>query len=171
MVEKRLSKVDLNQWNTTVFPMLRDEWTLITAGTGECCNTMTASWGGVGVLWGVPMATIYVRPPRFTKEFLDREEYFTLSFFGKAYRKELALCGKESGRDLDKFQECGFTVATGEGGAPYVGEAELVLVCKKAYVQAMNPEAMSEEVKEKWYPLKDYHHMYMGEVVEILQKQ
>lgn len=151
------------------FSLIGDQWMLITAGTTQCCNTMTASWGGVGVLWGVPMATVYIRPQRFTKEFIQREDFFTLSFLAEEYRKELTFCGKESGRNKDKIQECGFTVA-GEGNAPYIGEAELVLVCKKRYVQSLDVDAIPADVKEKWYPQSDFHDLYFGEIVEAWQK-
>lgn len=153
-----------------VFSMIGDQWMLVTAGNGEKCNTMTASWGGLGVLWGAPAATCYIRPQRYTREFLDREEYFTLSFFGEEYRKELSLCGGKSGRDTDKAAQCGFTVQTAQCGAPYFEQAELVLVCRKRFVQTMDPENIPQDAKEKFYPEKDYHIMYIGEIVEALQK-
>ena len=165
-----LRKIQPQELKDNAFSLIGDEWMLITAGTAEHCNTMTASWGGLGVLWGAPTATIYVRPQRYTKEFIDREEYFTLSFFGSDYRKELGLCGSKSGRELDKIKECGFTVACGEGGAPYFEQARLVLVCRKQYAQDMDAAAMPAEIKEKWYPNQDYHTMYMGQIVEAYTK-
>ena len=144
---------------------------LITAGTAEHCNTMTASWGGLGVLWGAPAATCYIRPQRYTKEFVDREEYFTLSFFGEEWRKALSLCGSKSGREVDKVKECGFTVKTADCGAPYFEEASLVLVCRKRFAQEMDPNLMPDAVKEKWYPEKDYHTMYIGEIVQALEAE
>lgn len=160
-----LRKIDPKTLKDNVFSLIGDDWMLITAGSRECCNTMTASWGGLGVLWGEPCATVYIRPQRYTKEFVDREEWFTLSVFGPEYRKELALCGSKSGRDTDKVRECGFTVAADETGAPYFEQARLVLVCRRQYAQAMDPQAMPEEVKEKWYPARDYHTMYIGQIV------
>ena len=165
-----LRKVQVSELNENVFSLIGDEWMLITAGGAEVCNTMTASWGGLGVLWGEPAVTIYVRPQRYTKEFIDREEYFTLSFFGSDYRKELALCGAKSGRELDKVKECGFTVTRGEGGAPYFEQARLVLVCRKRYAQELDPAAMPADVKEKWYPQSDFHTMYIGQIVEVYTK-
>ena len=110
--------IDPKQLNENVFSLIGDKWMLITAGTKENCNTMTASWGGLGVFWGAPTATCYIRPQRYTKEFVDREEYFTLAFFGEEYRKALALCGAKSGREVDKVKECGFTVEASPEGAP-----------------------------------------------------
>ncbi len=160
--------INLRDLNQSPVALLGEQWTLITAGTKERCNTMTASWGGLGVLWGSPMATIYVRPQRYTKEFLDQEDYFSLSFFGEEHRKSLVLCGKESGREQDKIQQCGFTMAFQQ--APYMEEADLVLLCRKRYVQEMNPLLIPEDVKKTWYPQEDYHHIYYGEVLEVLRK-
>lgn len=115
------------------------------------------------------MATAYIRPQRYTKQFVDGNEYFTLSFFSEDYRKQLALCGSKSGRDIDKVKECGFTVAAGQGNAPYFEQADLVLVCRKRMVMPMDPDAIPEDVKEKWYD-NDYHYMYWGEIVEALKK-
>lgn len=165
-----LRNIDPKQIAGNPFAMIGDQWMLITAGTGEACNTMTASWGGLGVLWNAPVATCYVRPQRYTKEFMDREEYFTLSFFGEAYRKALGVCGSKSGRDVDKVKECGFTVKTAECGAPYFEEAELVIVCRKRFAQDFDPANIPGDVKEKQYPNEDYHTMYIGEIVEVLSK-
>ena len=107
---------------------------------------------------------------RSTKEFVDREEYFTLSFFGEESRKALQLCGSKSGRDIDKVKECGFTVRTAECGAPYFEEAELVLVCRKRFAQPMDPACIPQEIKTKWYPQEDYHTLYIGEIIEVLAK-
>lgn len=162
-------KVDPKTLDFNVFSAIGDQWMLITAGTPEKCNTMTASWGGLGVLWGAPMAIAYIRPQRYTKEFVDSNDCFTLSFFAEDYRKQLGLCGSKSGRDIDKVKECGFTVCAGEGNAPYFEEASLVLVCRKRMVMPMDPDAIPADVKEKWYD-GDYHDMYWGEIVEALVK-
>lgn len=166
-----LKPVDVHEISENVFSLIGKQWMLITAGTAEHCNTMTASWGGLGVLWGAPAATCYIRPQRYTKEFVDREEYFTLSFFGEEWRKALSLCGSKSGREVDKVKECGFTVKTAQCGAPYFEEASLVLVCRKRFAQEMDPNLMPDDVKKKWYPEKDYHTMYIGEIVQALEAE
>lgn len=164
-------KMDPKALDQNVFSLIGDQWMLITAGTQEKCNTMTASWGGLGVLWGHPVATVYIRPQRYTLEFVEQEDSFTLCFFGEEYRKALSLCGSKSGREIDKVKECGFTVATAEG-APYFEEADLVLVCKKAYWQDMDPtHFLDGEIDGKWYPQKDYHRIFIGEIVEVLRKK
>ena len=159
------SRIDPKELDQNVFSMIGEQWMLVTAGTAERCNTMTASWGGLGVLWGAPMATCYIRPQRYTREFVDREEYFTLAFFDEEH-----LCGSKSGREVDKVRECGFTVKTAECGAPYFEQAQLVLVCRKRYAQPMDSDRMPEDVKEKWYPGQDYHILYLGEIVEAYQR-
>ena len=103
---------------------------------------------------------------------MENSDFFTLSFFGEAYRKALALCGSKSGREVDKVKECGFTVMEAECGAPYFAEAELVLVCRKAYWQDMDPaHFLDGEIDNKWYPGKDYHRIFIGEIVEALRKE
>ena len=163
-------KMDPRVLDKNVFSAIGDQWMLITAGTAEHCNTMTASWGGLGVIWGAPAATCYIRPQRYTKEFVDREDYFTLSFFGEDCRKALRLCGSKSGRDTDKVKECGFTVQTADCGAPYFAQAELVLVCRKRFAQPLDPDNIPQDIKERWYPEKDYHTMYIGEITEVLAR-
>lgn len=163
-----MRKIDPKALDKNVFSAIGDQWMLITAGTAEQCNTMTASWGGLGVIWNAPSATCYIRPQRYTKEFVDREEYFTLAFFGEEYRKALALCGSKSGREVDKVKECGFTVKAADHGAPYFEEAELVLVCRKRFVQPMEEANIPQDVKDRFYAEKDYHVMYIGEIVEVL---
>lgn len=153
--------------NENVFSLFDDQWTLITAGTPEKCNTMTASWGGLGVLWHKNVATIYVRPQRYTYEFLENGEYFTLSFFGEEWREQLTYCGTASGREEDKFAACGFHMAA-EGDAPYVQEAELVLVCRKIYWDDLEPSHM-DEIAQEFYD-NDYHRMYIGEITKVLVK-
>ena len=164
-------KIDPKALDQNVFSLIGDQWMLITAGTADQCNTMTASWGGLGVLWGRPVATVYIRPQRYTLEFVEREDTFTLCFFGEEYRKALALCGAKSGRDVDKVKECGFTVATAQG-APYFEQAELVLVCRKAYWQDMDPaHFLDGEIDGKWYPQKDYDRIFIGEIETVLKKK
>lgn len=162
--------IDPKALDLNPFAAIGSQWMLITAGTAEHCNTMTASWGGLGVLWGAPMATAYIRPQRYTKRFVDENEYFTLCFFGEEYRPQLNLCGTKSGRNTDKVKECSFTAAAAECGAPYFEQAELVLVCRRRMAMPMDPALMPEDVKGKWYPDRDYHTMYWGEIVEALQK-
>ena len=153
-----------------VFHMIGDEWMLITAGDRNSCNTMTASWGSMGILWNKPVVHIFVRPQRYTYAFLEQQDMFTLSVFESVYRPQLQLCGTKSGRDLDKISACGFTVTETENGTPYFGEARLVFVCKKLYWHDIHPERFLDRELKKHYPLDDYHREYIGEILDVLVK-
>ena len=163
-----MRELDPKTLTENVFTLFDDRWTLITAGTKEKCNTMTASWGGLGVLWNRPVATIYVRPQRYTYGFLEENDWFTLSFLPEDRRDALAYCGSVSGRDGDKFAACGLHPAF-HGEAPYVQEAELVLVCRKRYRNDLDPASMDAEAMS-YYKEHDYHRMYIGEIVSVLVK-
>lgn len=152
------------------FSAIGKEWMLVTAGTPEHCNTMTASWGGAGVMWGKPSVTAYIRQTRYTKEFLDQEGYFTVSFFDEHYREALNLCGTVSGRDRDKIKEAGLT-PIGIDETVAFQEANIVFVCKKQYHQFMSPEGFDvKENDEKWYADRNYHTMYIGSIEKVLVK-
>ena len=153
------------------FNLIGKQWMLITAGDEKGCNTMTASWGGVGIMWSKPTATAYIRDSRFTKEFVDNNEFFTLSFFDEKYRQALNLCGKVSGRDCDKIKQAGLTPYYTDGTAAFE-EAKMIFVCRKAFHQYMGPENFDiKENVDKWYADRDFHTMYMGEIVKILVKE
>ena len=164
-----LHQIDPKAIPDNVFSLIDDQWMLITAGSAERCNTMTASWGGLGVLWGRPAATVYIRPQRYTYEFVEREPAFTLSFFDETFRPQLNLCGSKSGRDVDKIKACGLTVRTGADGAPFFDEARLVLVCKKLYWQDLDPAHFLDGGIKANYPGHDYHRMYIGAITEAYQ--
>ena len=145
------------------------DWMLITAGTKEAgYNTMTASWGHIGELWGLPTTVAYVRPQRYTKQFVDREDLYTLCFFPEEYHQALALLGTRSGRDGDKVAAAGLTPVF-EDGYTYFAEAELVLVCRKLYRAPILEEGfLDREVLEDCYPQRDFHDMYVGEIRRVL---
>jgi flavin reductase (DIM6/NTAB) family NADH-FMN oxidoreductase RutF len=151
------------------FKLIGEDWMLITAGTSDSFNTMTASWGGLGVLWERKVATCYIRPTRHTFSFVERSSVFTLSFFGEQHRKALQYCGTHSGRNSDKVKGAGLTPVQ-EGGAIYFNEARLVLVCRKIYAQDIDPGLFLDPAIGSMYPQKDYHRMYIGEIVKCLQQ-
>ena len=124
------------------FSLIGKDWALVTAKNGDGCNTMTASWGGVGIMWNKPVTFAFIRPQRFTFGLLENEEYFSMSFYPEEYRKALTFCGTKSGRDVDKVKECGFTPNYSEK-APYFEEAKLVLICRKLYAQELMLTAFS----------------------------
>ena len=112
------------------FIKIGKEWALLTAGTKAKCNTMTVSWGGVGVIWNKNVVYVFVRDSRYTKEFMDNGEFFSLSFFDETYRSALSYCGTASGREEDKFEKAGLTPAV-RHSIPYPDEANLVFLCHK----------------------------------------
>jgi flavin reductase (DIM6/NTAB) family NADH-FMN oxidoreductase RutF len=151
------------------FTLIGSDWMLITAGTQERFNTMTASWGGLGVLWERKVATCYIRPTRHTFGFVEQAPQFTLSFFGEKHRKALTYCGTHSGRDTDKVKGAGLTPVK-DGGFVYFEEARLVLACRKIYSQDIDPKGFLDPSIEGMYPQRDYHRMYIGEIVKCLEQ-
>lgn len=161
---KELTIRDLNMNPVT---RIAEEWMLLTAGTQGNYNTMTCSWGHLGELWGRPTAVCYVRPQRYTKEFIDREPYFTICFFD-GRKKELAYLGSHSGRDGDKVAAVGLTPVF-ENGYTYFAEASLVLVCRKLYRAPLREENfVDHSVFEEVYPQNGLHDLYIGQIERIL---
>ena len=164
-----MKEVNVKDLQLNPMTLISDEWMLLTAGTQEKgFNSMTCSWGHLGSIWGHYSAVCYVRPQRYTKEFVDREELYTLSFFSEEYKKDLAYIGSHSGRDENKIAATGLTPAFGEGYS-YYKEAKLVLVCRKLYRAPVLEEGfVDKSVVEKCYPEKDFHDLYIGEIVKVL---
>lgn len=163
-------EMNFDDFNTSPFSKIGKEWMLITAGTKEKINTMTASWGALGVMWGKNVAFTFIRPQRYTKKFVDNNETFSLCFFPEEYKKVLSYLGSVSGKDEDKISKTNLTFDFIDN-TPYFNEASLVLVCKKLYVQNLNPECfVLPELDNKWYENKDYHTMYVSEIQKIYSK-
>ena len=150
--------------------LISKQWGLITAGDSEKYNTMTVSWGALGELWGRDMVTAYIRPQRYTKEFLDQNDYFTLSFYPAELKSALALCGSKSGREIDKAKETGLIPVFTEA-APYFEQAKIVLICKKIAVGKFEPTQFIDETIMKEYPSEDFHYIYYGEIQKVLVKE
>ncbi|MCH3942393.1 MAG: flavin reductase [Atopobiaceae bacterium] len=145
-------------------------WALVTAGTEDHLNTMTVSWGSMGTLWQKPAATVYIRQSRYTKEFVDAQGYFSVSFLPEEYRKQLGYLGSASGRDEDKVAKAGLTPIMLDE-TPAFEEASLVLVCQKAYAGLLAPENFIDpKVDASLYPDQDYHTMYVGYVDKAFRK-
>ena len=163
-------EISVEQLKDNPFTLINKDWMLITAGDAEKHNTMTASWGGVGELWGKYVSTIYIRPQRYTLEFVEREEYYSLCFFGPEYRQALSLCGSKSGRDVDKDAATGLTPCFDQA-APYYEQARLGFLCRKLYRQDMEESAFLDKgLLEKWYD-NDLHRIFIGEIVKVLEKE
>lgn len=151
------------------FKLIGKDWALITVKNGNKVNTMTASWGGFGQLWRKNVVYIFIRPQRYTYEFAENSDYFSLSFFDEKYKKELSYLGAVSGRDEDKIAKVGFNINI-DGEYADFDEAQLVLKCKKLYKQRISPEGFVDKSIQDFYAKNDYHYMYIGEVVKVEKK-
>jgi flavin reductase (DIM6/NTAB) family NADH-FMN oxidoreductase RutF len=164
-------EIEIKKLNMNPFALIGDEWLLVTAGTEGEFNTMTASWGGLGVFWGKNSATIYIRPGRYTKQFIDSNDTFTLSFFKEDYKKSLSICGSVSGRDVNKVEKANLTPIF-DAENTYFDEAKMVVVCKKMYHTDIKLENFDNpKFDETIYPDKDYHTIYIGEILKVLVKK
>lgn len=163
-------KVGVFDIKDNVFKLIADDWMLVTAGTLESFNTMTASWGTLGELWNKKIAICFVRPTRYTYEFMERESSFTLSFFEERHREVLNYCGTKSGRDVNKMAATRLVPVESESGSVYFEQARLVLECRKIYIHDLDPSQFLDPVIHKSYPQKDYHRMYIGEVMSCLMR-
>ena len=153
-----------------VFRQIGRDWMLVSAGNKGNFNTMTASWGGMGVLWNTNVCFAFVRPSRYTYEFMEREKYFSLSFFKDGYRRALQFCGSHSGRDTDKMAGAELTPVF-DAQAPYFEECCLSLVCRKMYFQDIDPANFIDPTIKANYQQDDYHRMYVGEIIKVLKNQ
>ena len=159
--------MDFQHKSYDVFQMFNDRWALVTAGDREDYNTMTVSWGGLGTLWGRPVATVYVKPIRHTWQYLEKSDFFTVSFYPEACRPDLLVLGTKSGRDGDKVALTGLTPVYLPQGVTFA-QAEATLVCRKLYRQDLDRNAVPREVAESIYAREAPHTMFIGEVTELL---
>lgn len=151
-----------------VVDLLNNQWGLVSAGTEEKYNMMTVSWGAVGELWGKDMVTVYIRPERYTNQFVDENEYFSLSFYPADMKKQIhSVCGSKSGRDVNKTELTGLTPAF--DFAPYFEEAKLVLICKKqAKSQFDESQFLNDDIKANWYDGDGMHYIYYASIEKVL---
>jgi flavin reductase (DIM6/NTAB) family NADH-FMN oxidoreductase RutF len=152
------------------FTKIGKEWMLITASEGDKINAMTASWGGVGVLWGKNAAFIFVRDSRYTKELIDRSDHFSLTFFDNSHKSALKYFGMVTGRREDKIKTAKMNVNYYED-IPFIDEGNFVICCRKISATPILPEQfLDSEIQEKWYADGDLHTMYVGEIIQILAR-
>ncbi len=155
--------------HSEAYDAFRHQWALVSAGNLSHFNTMTIGWGTVGCLWNRPVASVYIRPCRYTYEFMESSEFFTISFFPEEYRDALKTLGSKSGRDCDKVALAGLTpVAAGDSVT--FAQAQYTLVCKKLYHQDLDPKQLPEDILHQFYePGETPHRVYYGEIVEVIQ--
>ena len=166
-------EISAEELNENFFKLIGKDWALITTQKPDGgYNTMTASWGGAGILWNKPVVFVFIRPQRYTFGIVEDSDTLTLSFFPAGeYRDALRYCGTKSGRDGDKFAATGLTVDRTSAGTPYPAEANLVLVCRKLYADDLKEGCFIDPAMLKHYPTKDFHRFYICEITEVLVKE
>lgn len=160
---------DIRSMHDNVFELLADRWMLVTSGTKDSWNTMTASWGGLGHLWNKDVAFAFVRPTRHTFGFMERENLYTLSFFSPQWHDALVTCGKVSGRDNDKAALTGLVPLETASGAIIFEQADFALVCRTVHKQDLDPAGFIDPSITGHYQ-DDYHRLYVGEIIEALRR-
>ena len=162
-------KISPKEISENPIKLIGQDWMLISAGSPEKFNSMTASWGGIGFMWNKPVAFAVIRPTRYTFEFVESRKRFTLSFFSQNYKKALGIFGSKSGRDCDKVAESGLTPFFTESGAPAYEEAKLILDCSAIYSQILDESAfLDSEALKKWYSSDPLHKLYVAEINDVL---
>lgn len=164
-----MKEINIRDIKISPVELISDGWALLTAGNEEKFNTMTVSWGALGEIWGKDAAFVFVRPQRYTYEFMEKEEFFTLSFYGSEYKDALRLCGSKSGRDIDKAKEAGLTPVFTDGSVTFE-QAEYTIVCRKMASQFIDPAGFADAAIENNYANKDYHKVYVGEIIKVYMK-
>lgn len=162
--------IPIDDLSLGAFSLWSGQWILLTAGdfaSGKF-NTMAIGWGGLGNMWGKPFAHVVVRPSRYTHEFMEKYDTFTISVFSDRHRKAVQLLGAKSGRKGDKIAESGLTpIASGKIAAPGFEEADLIFECRRIYRDVVDPRGFLDKDIDKKYPLKDYHTIYYGKVLAV----
>ena len=157
---KNLSLPSINIW--------KERWFVLTAGNISKFNSMTIAWGSIGLMWNMPFIQVVVRPGRYTREFMEKNNTFTVCSFPDKYKKDLSILGSKSGRDCDKISETNLTAVKSEiVDAPCFREADLIFECRKIYFQDMDPENFLSDKIIRNYPDKDFHRIYFGEILQI----
>lgn len=165
----------IKDFNVDIFKLFDDHWALLTAGTPDDYNTMTISWGSLGTIWaprgnGRQIATVYVKPSRYTFGYLEKSDYYTISFFPESCRKDMAYLGSHSGRDEDKLAATSLTPAEKSNGTMGFEEAALTLVCHKLYSDAFKKEGIPADIVQAYYDGDEPHHFFIGEIVDFDEK-
>lgn len=166
-----MKEISVDNLSDNIINLIGKDWMLVTAGNTSSFNTMTASWGSMGFLWGKPVVTIFIRPQRHTYGFIENNEVFTLSFFNEEYRKALTICGTKSGRDTDKVNEAGLTPYAPVEDCVSFEEARLIFKCKKLYKSLLKEDNfINKDILPEWYKDGDLHYVYIAEIEQIWVK-
>lgn len=160
-----MNNIPYDQYIREVTNNLSRGGVFLTTGDDKKANTMVIGWGGITVFWGKPIFLVPVRKSRFSYNFINENNEFTVSIpLDTDLKKSLAFCGTKSGRDYDKFEECNLTKIPGQRvNVPIIGECPLHYECKVVFKQDMDPEKLDPAINERFYP--DYHTMFYGEIL------
>lgn len=165
-MDSLFKKINVNSLSENYFKTLSEDWGLLTAGNPDSFNTMTISWGTFGNLWNRQVIFCFVRPQRFTFEFMNKNHYFTLSFFDKEHKSALDFCGRNSGRNFDKMKTTGFIPYPTDLGNVIFEQTRIAFECKKIYTDNIKPECfLDQAIIKATYQNEDFHRMYIGEIV------
>ncbi len=168
---KDYKEIEASAIKDNVFDLIGKQWMLVTAGKKDKFNTMTASWGTMGILFNKPIAIIFIRPQRYTNEFLKKESQFTLTVLPEQYRDALMTCGRKSGRDCDKVAEVGLTPIETENGNMAFAEGKLIMECRKIYVDQFDAKAfLDNELVAQNFPNNDFHDVYIAFIEKVWSK-
>lgn len=169
---KNFVEIQAENIKENVFQTIGKQWMLLTAGNKNSFNCMTVSWGAMGILFNKPVVIVFVRPQRYTFEFLEREDYFTLTTLPEDKRDAYMICGRKSGRDCDKIKESNITPIETESGLMTFNEGEMVLECKKIYGNFFNPEGfIPTDIIPNNFAAGDFHKVYIAEISKVWKKQ
>lgn len=147
--------------------LIARDWMLVTAGTVDDFNMMTASWGMIGEMWGLDVVETVIRPQRYTDEFVRNSGAFTLSFFPDSMRRLLSVMGTKSGREIDKMHFPGLEVMTTPSGGLTFKGAKLVIEAETVYEDTFRPDGFKDKsLIDKWYD-GDFHHRYIGRITHV----
>ena len=162
--------MNIQDFQAHSFTKFDKDWALLTAGTEGDCNSMTISWGGMGTIWNKPVVFLFVKPVRYTYEFVAKHEEITVSFYDEKYKKALGVFGSKSGRDTDKPKLAGLMPKALPGGVTYE-EAKETLVCKKLFMQQMDKDAIPEACQKAFYSMQGEAQSHCFVIAEVLEIQ
>lgn len=163
-----MKEINIANWNHNAFTLFDKDWGLVTTGTSDAFNTMTISWGSLGILWNKKIVTIYIRPTRYTYKFMESNDYFTLSFYTENYKDTLFMLGTKSGKEYPKVKESKLHPIPCQESITFK-EAKCTLLCKKIYHYDISPLQFQDPTLDKNYPKLDYHRAYIGEIIAIYE--
>lgn len=161
--------VSLTDLPADPFTLIHQKQLLITVADGDAANAMTASWGGLGVLWNLPVAAVFVRPERYTYSLLETAHTYSLAVLPDTCRPALHYCGTHSGRDGNKLHDAALSVCY-HRDVPCIEQAEWVFVCRKLHTVAFAPEQFTDRSLLSHYTANGFHRQYVGEITALLAK-